>query len=177
MFCPNCGQQQMSPEVRYCSRCGFSLRGVLSVRRKDIVQGALLMFIGLMIIFGFNEFISGAWRAIRDIFHLGGNDYGSDYVWSSDFILRFFSAVFIIWGLSRIVFAFVIERESRRKQKLEAPSPSHPLPLQVSGSSPTALPQSQSIPIVEPGRQRLDTTKLVVPSSASEETTRPLKNK
>jgi hypothetical protein len=28
MFCPICGQQQISEETRYCSRCGFLLAGV-----------------------------------------------------------------------------------------------------------------------------------------------------
>lgn len=28
MFCPICGQQQVSEETRFCSRCGFSLAGV-----------------------------------------------------------------------------------------------------------------------------------------------------
>lgn len=28
MYCPNCGQQQVSDEMRFCSRCGFPLRGV-----------------------------------------------------------------------------------------------------------------------------------------------------
>ena len=25
MFCPNCGQQQVSQEIKFCSRCGFPL--------------------------------------------------------------------------------------------------------------------------------------------------------
>ena len=25
MFCPNCGQQQVSEQIRFCSRCGFTL--------------------------------------------------------------------------------------------------------------------------------------------------------
>jgi zinc-ribbon domain len=28
MFCPRCGQQQLSDEVRFCPRCGLSLAGV-----------------------------------------------------------------------------------------------------------------------------------------------------
>jgi len=28
MHCPVCGQQQMSGETRFCSRCGFPLTGV-----------------------------------------------------------------------------------------------------------------------------------------------------
>ena len=32
--CPNCGKQNASEKMRFCSRCGFSLTGVLSARRK-----------------------------------------------------------------------------------------------------------------------------------------------
>jgi hypothetical protein len=28
MFCPNCGQQQISDEMRFCSRCGLALSGL-----------------------------------------------------------------------------------------------------------------------------------------------------
>jgi hypothetical protein len=29
MYCPSCGQQQVSDEMRYCSRCGLALTGLL----------------------------------------------------------------------------------------------------------------------------------------------------
>lgn len=42
MYCPNCGQQQVSQEMRFCSRCGLALSGLaewlaggLLVRRTD----------------------------------------------------------------------------------------------------------------------------------------------
>jgi hypothetical protein len=63
MFCPRCGQQQVSEEVRFCPRCGLSLasvpalvagfeaaspegapRGVRSKKRKRIRRGAKIMF-------------------------------------------------------------------------------------------------------------------------------------
>src|SRR5215813_9483820 len=28
MYCPNCGQQQVSGEMRFCSRCGLALSGL-----------------------------------------------------------------------------------------------------------------------------------------------------
>ena len=31
MFCPQCGQQQVSGEMRFCSRCGFPLGGVIQL--------------------------------------------------------------------------------------------------------------------------------------------------
>lgn len=66
MFCPNCGQQQVSEHTRFCSRCGLGLIGVLeflegragpaarneqkmpaadSPQRRAIRRGAKLMFL------------------------------------------------------------------------------------------------------------------------------------
>jgi len=62
MFCPNCGQQQLSESIRFCSRCGLEISVVAewlaggglpgvqpvsaarSPRRKGISRGAKLMF-------------------------------------------------------------------------------------------------------------------------------------
>ena len=46
MYCPNCGQQQVSGEMRFCSRCGLALTGLaewlaggsLPVQRADETQ-------------------------------------------------------------------------------------------------------------------------------------------
>lgn len=35
MFCPKCSQQQLSDEVRFCSRCGFQLAAVSEILRND----------------------------------------------------------------------------------------------------------------------------------------------
>lgn len=65
MYCPNCGQQQSSDEMRFCSRCGIALSGLAewlaggrvpakdvdqslaalpSPRRKGIQRAAKVMF-------------------------------------------------------------------------------------------------------------------------------------
>src|SRR5215213_7631550 len=65
MYCPNCGQQQISEEMRFCSRCGLALSGLAewlggggppakradetqvaapSPRRKGIRRAAKVMF-------------------------------------------------------------------------------------------------------------------------------------
>ena len=65
MYCPRCGQQQISDEMKFCSRCGLSLNGLAewlvgggtpairgqgpevslrSPRQKGIRRGAKLMF-------------------------------------------------------------------------------------------------------------------------------------
>jgi len=64
MYCPNCGQQQISDEMRFCSRCGLALTGLAewlaggrmqrveqtqvtepSPRRKHLRRAAKLMFV------------------------------------------------------------------------------------------------------------------------------------
>lgn len=69
MFCPRCGQQQLTGEVRFCSRCGFPLDVVGEIlagggtppsravrgekhspRQKGIRQGTMLMSSSLVIV-------------------------------------------------------------------------------------------------------------------------------
>nr|MDQ3820981.1 zinc-ribbon domain-containing protein [Acidobacteriota bacterium] len=71
MYCPRCGQQQASEEMRFCSRCGFPLGGVrellandgavstsedeeqgqvVSPRRRGISQGVMMMLLGTVIV-------------------------------------------------------------------------------------------------------------------------------
>lgn len=71
MYCPRCGHEQTSNEIRYCSRCGFALvnvsmllanNGALPIvspaedlpvksrRQRGIKQGALLWFIGAVLV-------------------------------------------------------------------------------------------------------------------------------
>jgi hypothetical protein len=88
MFCPQCGQQQVPGTVRFCSRCGFPLDGVMqllanggmlpvyrdpeaskemSPRKKGVRQGGLLFLLGAIIvpILGvFSSYINGAFPEI-----------------------------------------------------------------------------------------------------------------
>ncbi len=37
MYCPNCGQQQVSEEMRFCSRCGLALSGLAEWMAGDML--------------------------------------------------------------------------------------------------------------------------------------------
>ncbi len=71
MYCPQCSQQQISDELRFCSRCGFPLDGVAklvaaggtlpalqeeagksvrSPRRRGVQQGIILMFVSVLLL-------------------------------------------------------------------------------------------------------------------------------
>jgi len=43
MYCPKCSQQQISDNIRYCSRCGFPLNVVVDLLAYDGVLAALEM--------------------------------------------------------------------------------------------------------------------------------------
>lgn len=88
MYCPQCGQQQLPGVVRYCSRCGFPLDGVMqllssggmlpvyrdpgtpkemSPRKKGVRQGGMLLLLGALIvpILGvFSSYINGPFPEI-----------------------------------------------------------------------------------------------------------------
>src|SRR5882724_9638133 len=71
MHCPHCGQQQMSDVIRFCSRCGFPLEGVIkllanggvmplysgeqgppeaSPRKRGVKQGGMLLLLGVVMV-------------------------------------------------------------------------------------------------------------------------------
>jgi len=71
MFCPQCGQQQVTGVIRFCSRCGFPLDGVIqllssggiipayrasdepvqvSPRKRGVKQGGLLLLSGILLV-------------------------------------------------------------------------------------------------------------------------------
>ena len=70
MYCPQCGQQQTSEQVRFCSRCGFLLEAIASVlasggmapryvqpgpqplspRSKGVRQGAMMMLSTFLVV-------------------------------------------------------------------------------------------------------------------------------
>lgn len=69
MHCPRCGQQQVSDETRFCSRCGFLLTGIAKVienegqipqsgtffaagspRRKGVMQGVFFFLLTFLVV-------------------------------------------------------------------------------------------------------------------------------
>ncbi len=70
MHCPKCGQQQVSDEIRYCSRCGLLLTGISAVvanngelpassaasgkkdspRKRGVKQGAIIFLLAFLFV-------------------------------------------------------------------------------------------------------------------------------
>ena len=140
MHCPTCGQQQISEETRFCSRCGFLLSGVAQVvanngivpapqttltgatgskRRRGIKQGAFLFLMSFLVV------------PILIIFSIALN------------IEPFLPAIGLflcgVGGLLRIAYALMFESAVGN---FSAGTPALP----GAGSTRNALPGAQSIP-------------------------------
>ncbi|HYO64067.1 MAG TPA: hypothetical protein VER08_10585 [Pyrinomonadaceae bacterium] len=183
MFCPQCGQQQVSDEVRFCSRCGFQLYAVTgllstggellatgqeqtgeSARRRGMRQGMMMFFVGIVV------------TSVLGII------FGETEVETFPGILIPLSAVILILGgFLRAVFALFFEQGKPRPQKganAQAPAYVAPPPGRFSGQdAPSALPPAQSIPARAYTPPRAHTAELTPPPpSVTDHTTRLLRD-
>jgi hypothetical protein len=177
MYCPQCGQQQASSEMRFCSRCGFPLGGVvhllaqggalptnttsqqgreLSPRQLGTRQGAMMMFSTLLVV----PIIS-----LISVFIVG---------WE-ELLIPLAALITFVGGLLRIIYARLYEDDTPGV-KQDAPAyVSSPSPAQLStGLRGSALPPPQSAPVPNFVPRRANTAELVPPPSITENTTKLL---
>ena len=169
MYCPNCGQQQISDEMRFCSRCGLALHGLadwlaggrvpvkradeppvpaaLSPRRKGIRRAAKLMFFSAVLFPIFLAFSIGA-------------EEGAPMI--VPFLVFFVSLVMMLYA--------------RLFSDKNPPAIHQAAQTSTLGSTAArgSLPPAGTIPITGVGRQRVRTNELAQPPSVTENTTRLL---
>jgi hypothetical protein len=177
MFCPQCGQQQVTGVIRFCSRCGFPLDGVIqllshggnlpmyrspdepvpiSARRKGVKQGGLL-------------FLSGA--VVVPILAIFANYGHSTFL---EILAALAAVICFIGGPLRMLFAGIFEEGAPKPVRIYgAPVPMH-VPQQFGPHAPSpALPPPPAR--AQPSwRPRPNTAELVSPPSVTENTTRLL---
>ena len=166
MHCPQCGQQRISDELRFCSRCGFPLSGaaklvaaggtlpaleeeagkaVRSPRRRGVQQGILLMFVSILLL-PLVEVIARPYHEIL-IF------------------------MFLLGGILRALYALAFQEGAlykSRKQK-ESVVSSH-IGANTSGY---ALPPSQVAPL-DFRERRVETAEIIEPPNTVTESTTKL---
>lgn len=174
MFCPQCGQQQVSSETRFCSRCGFLLIGVtdliargggspdqpdkaISPRKRGLKQG-LFIFL-LTFLFAPLTGMLSMWIGARPT------------------AVGVVTVIFFMGGLLRMVYALMFESSNIGGSTLEQHVQGATQNL-LNRPSPAALPAQQSIPAsdyVSPasGNWR-ETNELVAPGSVTDNTTKLL---
>lgn len=177
MHCPRCGQQQVSEEIKFCSRCGFPLGLVSEIlahggflpqladlhktktwfTKKNGVMFSLFWFMFFLLI------MAPFW-GIVGVEELAGIS----------------AIVGIFGGLMWLIGSLVFLKSSKEKQNfpLTQSQNSFQTNPQIHGVvQQQALPPQQSIPVsnyVPPGSWR-DSKDLVEPGSVTDETTRMLK--
>lgn len=157
MYCPRCGQEQLSPEVRFCSRCGFQLRGVSQLLTTDgllpgldhpdeeLTPRQLGLRSGAKVLFA--SFVSFPLTMAMGIM-------------ADAPVILVLSFVLFLVGLFRMLYARLFESD-RGRSAYRAPALAAPPPA-------AALPPPQA-PVRRPG---VTTGELAEPPSVTEHTTR-----
>lgn len=159
MFCPKCGQQQTSEEIRFCSRCGFKLSVIGDLLKTD---GALVTSkteSPLPILVSLIMFIAALLVVAASLAYVGPLSH----------LQLMFSLI-----VAAITFIFLLScRPWRWIHKLFSQDT-----VQMKQVSSTvheyALPTAQSIPATDFSTQRVKTAEVVQPPSVTEQTTRLL---
>ena len=178
MYCPHCGQQQVPGTVRFCSRCGFPLEGVLqllnnggtlpvyrepgvstemSPRRKGVRQGGMLFLLGAIIV---------------PILGLFASYFDSRF---PEILTALAAIICFMGGPLRMLYAGIFEEGAPRSMPQARPYMGPPVAPGQFGSTmhKGALPPP-SISSTPPWRARPNTAELAAPPSVTENTTRLL---
>jgi hypothetical protein len=178
MYCPHCGQQQVSREVRFCSRCGFPLIGVAhllstggslpnvggseqfkqSPKQRGIRQGVFLWLIGAFIV------------PLLAVILPHGTPKGN--------IVGAAAIICFVGGLVRFLYALLFQQEfvsSSNQINLEPPY-APPVSRMPGMTTAAQLPPPAST--VQNAARRIDTGELITPPpSVTDHTTQLLGEK
>jgi hypothetical protein len=176
MYCPKCSQQQVSDEVRFCSRCGFSLSAVrelinsgsvlmgrgteaqagqLPQSQRGVRKGACLMLASLAL-----TLVVGLLSAIDDVFA----------------VLVLLPVLCFVVGFGRVLYGVFLEKSTLTVKGVA--SQAHGVPVMAgqinSAVRSPELSSPRAMPIGSFTVLRAETAEMVQPPSVAEGTTRLL---
>jgi hypothetical protein len=186
MFCPRCGQQQASEEVRFCSRCGLQLDELSGF----IENGGRLAAVGG----GEQELpaLTPRQRGTRKglLFFVGGLIFGLIAVFlaaaKNDFVVLLLPAGLVIaWGLMRMLYAMLLEDDAARKKAARREALGDAARVKkrdkladardkLEGARGRQLPPQRSVPASAFAKSNGDTSDMATPPSVTENTTKLL---
>lgn len=177
VYCPRCGQEQISNQTRFCSRCGFLMNGIAEVvfnggmnqhletmgvkpttpRRKGLKQGGAWFLLGILLV-PLLGVLSLLLRFPEEIIGLA-------------------AIVFFVGGIVRMIYALIFESGNPADKTLEENVMQTAQKFLKKQPQQNALPPNQSIPVdnYAPPRQSdwRDTSDLE-PHSVTDNTTKLL---
>ena len=160
MNCPNCSQQQISEEMRFCSRCGFPLGGV----RELIASGATPVNPYYKAFRGMRQGMWWMLAAFPLIFFIAFLTAVDD-----DFAVFFLLPLLIfVIGFMRLLYAGFIQGRKARKKSETSSSLSSGMP------APSELPPARMTPVTNFIPPKMQTSEIIQPPSVTENTTRLL---
>ncbi|HEY8561358.1 MAG TPA: zinc ribbon domain-containing protein [Pyrinomonadaceae bacterium] len=180
VYCPRCGQEQITAEVRFCSRCGFLMNGLAEVvlnggipqqsmpnapkpatpRRRGLKQGGAWFLLGVVLV------------PILGIL--------SEILNFKDEIVGLAAVVFFLGGIVRMIFALVFESGNPQDKTIEENVYQTAQKLLNKNPQAGQLPPQQSIPVdsyAPPRAANWRDTSDLEPSSVTDSTTKLLNNK
>lgn len=168
MYCPNCGQQQVSEEMRFCSRCGLALSGLA----EWLAGGVPVQRANDALVAPPSPRRKGMRRAAKFMFFT----FASFPVFLAISFLIDEGAVLIVPMIAFFVSLVMLLYARLFGEKL-SPVNNQPQTSAVGAFSPRGSlspPVTAAIPNI--GRQRVRTNELAQPPSVTESTTRLLDN-
>lgn len=180
MYCPKCGQLQVSADVRFCSRCGFSLVSVadllltggvspahsaagegtgarpVSSRRRGVKQGIGILLISILLV-PFFGILHEAIGSPQEFMALG--------------------AIGALAGFIRIIYAVFFEDAAPRAAKAQSSPPqlyTPPIAARLHAPAQGTVPHSQGIPVNDYRQPQVNTAEIMHPPSVTDHTTRLL---
>ncbi len=179
MFCPRCGQEQVSMEIRFCSRCGFLMSGVGelvandgntslistaapkpdSPRKRGLKQGFFFFLLTFLVV------------PIISILTVWAN--------AEPYAVVIASIIFFVGGVLRMAYAMLFESIHPNEKTIERTVYQTAQGLLNKKLHQTALPASQSIPVenyIPPKQANWRETNDLAPNSVTDGTTKLLDN-
>ena|SRR5215203_17461 len=179
VYCPRCGQEQVSPDIRFCSRCGFLMTGMPEIvinggipqhltsnaqkpptpRRRGLKQGGAWFLFGVVLV--------PLLGILSQLLHF------------KEEIAGLAAIIFFIGGIVRMLFALIFESGNPSERTLEETVLQTAQKLLKKNPQAGALPPSQSIPTdayAPPRQANWRDTNDLQPSSVTDNTTKLLDN-
>ncbi|MCM3871498.1 MAG: zinc ribbon domain-containing protein [Pyrinomonadaceae bacterium] len=184
MHCPQCGQQQVVEEMRFCSRCGFPLSVITEVlshggtlpereaeasapkltsRQRGKRLAVILLLTGILL------------AMIGGIINEPGNAGPLDIGLAGTLLLFGPAIICIVAGFVRLLYALLLEGNAPSRSRSPALKASIGESVHLdAGSYRAVLPASPGIPVSDFGTKRVKTAEMANAPSVTENTTKLL---